>query len=148
MDAISTLWQLDTLVRATGYLTNSTNEPLHLQNFIENEFLDCAHTPEWIDSYSPRSGSLLLKVPLSPPNVVDYAINVASRAFLAWSQTTPHERSEILLRIASILDEKKEMFTVWESIDQGKTLSRARSEVDRSIEHFRFVHSSLAYGRL
>ncbi|KAI2736557.1 hypothetical protein DTO013E5_8617 [Penicillium roqueforti] len=138
MNTISTLWQLDTLVRTSDHLTNSTNEPLQLQNFIENQFLDCAHTPEWIDSPSPRSGKLLLKVPLSPPNVVDYAINVASRAFPAWSQTTPHERSDLLLRVASILEEKKDMFTVWESIDQGKTLFRARSEVDRSIEHFRY----------
>lgn len=148
MNTISTLWQLDTLVRASDHLTNSTNEPLQLQNFIENQFLDCAHTPEWIDSPSPRSGKLLLKVPLSPPNVVDYAINVASRAFPAWSQTTPHERSDLLLRVASILEEKKDMFTVWESIDQGKTLFRARSEVDRSIEHFRSVHSSDVYDRL
>ncbi|CAI7610253.1 unnamed protein product [Penicillium glandicola] len=138
MGTISKLWQLDTLVRASDHLNNSTNEPLHLQNFIENEFLDCAHTTEWIDSLSPRSGDLLLKVPHSPPNVVDYAVNVASRAFPEWSKTTPQERSEILSQVASILEEKKEMFAVWESIDQGKTLTRARSEVDRSIEHFRY----------
>ncbi|KAJ5951174.1 Aldehyde dehydrogenase N-terminal [Penicillium vulpinum] len=138
MDNLSMLWQLDTLTRANEYLDNSTNEPIHLQNFIENRFLGYEHTSEWIDSVSPRSGSILSKVPRSPPNVVEYAINVASRAFQEWSQTPPAKRSEILLRIASILEEKREMFAVWESIDQGKRIMRARSEVTRSIEHFRY----------
>ncbi|CAG8886175.1 unnamed protein product [Penicillium egyptiacum] len=138
MEALPTLWQLDTLGRAVNYLNNPANKPLRLQNFIENQFLDCAHTSEWIDSFDPRSGNLLVHVPRSPPNVVEYAINVASCAFRAWSQTPTQMRSVILFRIASIMEQKKEMFAIWESIDQGKSLVRARGEVESSIRHFRF----------
>ncbi|KAJ5383126.1 hypothetical protein N7517_001037 [Penicillium concentricum] len=138
MDTISTLWKLDTIGRATGYVTNSENEHLRLQNFIENKFLDRSHTSEWIDSLDPRSGNILLKLPLSPQNVVEYAVNVASRAFKTWSKTSSYKRSDLLLRIANILEEKKEMFSVWESIDQGKLLNRARREVDCAIEIFRY----------
>ncbi|KAJ5494506.1 hypothetical protein N7463_010593 [Penicillium fimorum] len=138
MDTISTLWQLDTIGRATDYVTNSENEYLHLQNFIDNKFLDRTHTSEWIDSLDPRSGNVSVKVPLSPPNVVDYAVNVAARAFRAWSKTLPCERSDLLLRIADIVEGNKEMFSVWETIDQGKQLNRARCEVDRAIELFRY----------
>ncbi|KGO74121.1 Aldehyde dehydrogenase, N-terminal [Penicillium italicum] len=138
MDTLSILSQLDTLGRATEYLKDPLNGTFYLQNFIENKFLDCEHTSEWIDSFAPRSGKLLLKVPLSPPNVVDYAVSVASRALAVWSRSTPHERSDALFRISSILQEWKELFVVWESLDQGKPLLRARAEVDYSIQHFRY----------
>ncbi|KAJ5185693.1 Aldehyde/histidinol dehydrogenase [Penicillium cf. griseofulvum] len=138
MDTLFLLWQLDTLARAMDHISNPDNEPFRLQNFIENQFLDLEHTSGWIDSVCPRSGDLLMKVPVSPENVVEYAVTVASRAFTTWSTTTPLQRSEILLRIASLLEEKKDMFTVWESISQGKRLVRAQFEVDRSIEQFRY----------
>lgn len=145
METLSTLWQLDTLGRAMDHLDTSTKESLRLQNFIDNNFLDCVHTSEWITSRAPGTGGLLLEVPRSPANVVEYAINVASRAFPAWSQETPQQRSDVLFRIASIMEQKKEMFAVWESIDQGKPVYRARAEVGRSIEHFRFVHALTIY---
>ncbi|KAJ5827443.1 hypothetical protein N7447_004206 [Penicillium robsamsonii] len=138
MDTISTLWQLDTIGRAMDYVTNSRDEHLRLQNFIDNKFLGDSHTSEWIDSLHPRSGNVLLQVPLSPENVVEYAVDVAARVFTAWSNTLPSQRSNLLLRIADILEEKKETFSVWESIDQGKQLNRARCEVDRAIELFRY----------
>lgn len=141
MDTLELLWQLDTMGRAMQYLDTSKSEPFSLQNFIGNQFLDSAHTSEWIDSPAPRSGNLLLKVPRSPANVVDYAINVAHRAFTAWSQTPFQVRGLILLRIASIMEDKKDMFAIWESIDQGKAIGRAQLEVDYAIEHFRFVSS-------
>lgn len=142
---ISALWNLDTHPRVSGYLNYIGREPLKLQNFIENQFLNSEHTSEWINSFAPRSGEVLAIVPRSPANVVEYAVNVASRAFPAWSQTTAQHRSEILLRIASIMEQKKEMFSLWESNDQGKPLFRARVEVERSIEHFRFVNCSLHF---
>ncbi|EKV18320.1 Aldehyde dehydrogenase (AldH12), putative [Penicillium digitatum PHI26] len=138
METLSILSQLNTSARATSYLKVPSNETIRLQNFIENEFLASEHITEWINSRSPHSGELLLDVPCSPPSVVDYAVNVAYRAFPAWSRTTPHERSEILLRIASILEEWKELFAVWENMDQGKPMLRARAEVDHSIQHFRY----------
>ncbi|KAK4867930.1 hypothetical protein LT330_007589 [Penicillium expansum] len=138
MDVLSIVSQLDTLARTIEYLKDPSNPTFHLQNFIENEFLDSEHTSDWINSLSPRSGEILLKLPRTSPSVVDYAVNVASRALQAWSQTTPQKRSEALLRIASILQQWKEVFAVWESIDQGKPLLRAQAEVDYAIEHFRY----------
>jgi acyl-CoA reductase-like NAD-dependent aldehyde dehydrogenase len=37
------------------------------------------------------------------------------------------------------MQEHREVFAVWESIDQGKTLQRARVEVDRAISNFACV---------
>lgn len=143
--SIPALWNLDTPQRLTTYLNNPSKQVIKVQNFIENRYLDADQTWEWVNSFSPRSGKHLAIVPRSPPNVVEYAVNVASRAFLEWSHTTVQYRSEILLRIASLMEEKKEMFALWESTDQGKPLFRARAEVEASVEHFRFVNCSLHF---
>jgi acyl-CoA reductase-like NAD-dependent aldehyde dehydrogenase len=139
MDLILTLWNLDTADRADAYLASLTS-PIRLQNFVEGDYSDHAEPIHWIDSFNPRTGKLLAQIPRSALSDVDCAVDAASRAFPIWSRTSRQERSEILLRIANILNEKKELFAVWESIDQGKTLSRARVEVDRAISNFRYVN--------
>lgn len=138
MDLISTLWNLDTADRADAHLASLTS-PIRVQNFIEGDYSHHADPTHWIDSFNPRTGKLLVEIPHSALSDVDRAVDAASRAFPIWSRTSRQERSEILLRIAAILNEKKELFAVWESIDQGKTLSRARVEVDRAISNFRYV---------
>ncbi|KAJ5390399.1 uncharacterized protein N7496_001467 [Penicillium cataractarum] len=137
MNLISSLWELDTTERADAYLT-SLARPIRLQNYIENNYSDHSEPSHWIDSFNPRTGELLAQVPRSALSDVDHAVDAASRAFPTWSRTSRQERSEVLLRIAGILSEKKELFAVWESIDQGKTISRARVEVDRAISNFRY----------
>ncbi|KAJ5688092.1 hypothetical protein N7536_010711 [Penicillium majusculum] len=136
--SIPALWNLDTPQRLTAYLNNPSKQIIKVQNFIENRYLDADQTWEWVNSFSPRSGKHLAIVPRSPANVVEYAVNVASLAFPEWSQTTVQYRSEILLRIASLMEEKRELFALWESTDQGKPLFRARAEVEASVEHFRY----------
>ncbi|KAJ5890983.1 uncharacterized protein N7473_007211 [Penicillium subrubescens] len=137
MDPISTLWKLDTAHQADAYLASLTT-PIRLQNFIEGDYSEYAEPTDRIDSFNPRTGELLAQIPRSALSDVDRAVDAASRAFPTWSRTSRQERSEILLRIATILNEKKELFAVWESLDQGKTLSRARVEVDRAISNFRY----------
>lgn len=145
MASIYTLWQLDTEERASSYLTNLAGKPIVLHNFIGNKFFKHSARYEWIDSLNPRSGELLAQMPRSGPSDVNHAVDVASQVFSSWSQTSRHERSEILLRIAPLVEEKKELFAAWESIDQGKTLARARIEVDRAISNFRLVLLVTAY---
>lgn len=142
MDLVTTLWELDTPERADAYLASLAN-PIRLQNFIENDYSEHAEQNDWIDSLNPRTGELFAQIPRSALSDVDRAVDAASRAFPTWSQTSRQERSDILLRVAAILSEKKELFAVWESIDQGKTLSRARVEVDRAISNFRYVGLAL-----
>jgi acyl-CoA reductase-like NAD-dependent aldehyde dehydrogenase len=67
---------------------------------------------------------------------VDSAVLAAEAAFKTWSKTTRAERSKYLQRIAALIQENRELFAVWESIDQGKTLERGRVEVDRAVSNF------------
>lgn len=85
---ISALWDLDSSTRVFDYLNSSGNEIIQVQNFIENQFIDPEHTPRWINSFAPRSGKVRAIVPRSPPNIVEYAVNVASQAFSTWSKSS------------------------------------------------------------
>ncbi|KAJ5647992.1 hypothetical protein N7490_004364 [Penicillium lividum] len=149
MTAISEhMWKLDTVEGARDFLSSLPDNHIRLQNFIGNDFAQHSNPDNWIESFNPRTGNLLAKVPQSDASDVNRAVEAASQAFPSWSKTSRQERSDILLQIAAIIHEKKEVFAVWESLDQGKTLARARVEVDRAISNFRSVSLVLCLCRL
>lgn len=129
------LWAANTLEKATTLLTHLEGRPLTLQHFAQNQFTT-AESSKHIDSFEPKSGKLIARIPCASADEVDAAIKAAKAAFPAWSKTPRAERSRYLRRISDIIAENRELFAVWESIDQGKTLERARIEVDRAISNF------------
>jgi acyl-CoA reductase-like NAD-dependent aldehyde dehydrogenase len=137
------IWRCDTLEKA-NLLIHSRPTPILLPNFIAGELsLPSSASTSFIDSYEPKTGALLCRLPCAQPQDVDAAIRHARAAFPAWSKTTRAERSRHLRRVSELLQEHREVFAVWESIDQGKTLGRARIEVDRAIANFSYVTCEL-----
>lgn len=136
METLTTLWQLNTEQKAREFLT-SQRDPIRISNFVGNDFIPCVTANEWVNSFDPRSGQILAQIPLSDSADVEVAVEAATKAFPSWSRTPRKERSQMLQKIAGIISEEKELFAVWESIDQGKTLARARVEVERAIDNFK-----------
>lgn len=129
------LWAADTLEKATALLSQLRDTPLTLQHFAENTF-STAESPRYIDAFEPKSGRRIARVPCASADEVDAAVRAAKAAFPTWSRTSRAERSRYLRRVSDIIAENRELFAVWESIDQGKTLERARVEVDRAVSNF------------
>jgi acyl-CoA reductase-like NAD-dependent aldehyde dehydrogenase len=139
----ATLWQCNTLEKARQYLAASKDSPLILQNYISDTYTSSS---QYIDTFNPQTGALYAKVPLSTPQDVDHAVLIAEKAFKSWSKTTRTERSKYLQKISRLMEVNRELFAVWESIDQGKTLERARTEVDRAVSNFSYyLPSSLPH---
>lgn len=134
------LWELDTLEDAEGHLQRLDFQPFKLQNLVNGILVPHPHN-DWIDSMNPKTGLHFACIPNSTPEQVDQAVKAADAAFPAWSTTPPSQRSQYLQRIASRIEEQRELFAVWESIDQGKTLTRARVEIDRAVSNFRWDNS-------
>ena len=144
-DLSETVWSCDTLDKAASLLSSGAG-PIHLHNFISGSFQRSspslplpAEVPAYIDSFNPKTGTVFSKVPCSQPREVETAIQSAKDAFPAWKRTTRADRSRYLRRVSELLQENRELFAVWESIDQGKPIERARVEVDRAISNFAFV---------
>ena len=74
---------------------------------------------------NPATGELLCMVREASLEQVNRAVSAASRAFAGWSQTTPAERSGLLLRLADLVESNAAQFARLESLNCGKPFARA-----------------------
>lgn len=88
---------------------------------------------------NPATGEVLCEVPEASPEQVARAVSAASRAFESWSQTTPAERSNLLLKLASAIEDNAQTFARLESLNCGKPYARALGdEIPAIADCFRY----------
>nr|XP_025716863.1 aldehyde dehydrogenase family 8 member A1 isoform X2 [Callorhinus ursinus] len=120
-----------------------TKALLTLGNFINGKFVPCN---SYIDSYDPSTGDVYCRVPNSGKEEIDAAVEAARAAFPGWSARSPQERSQVLHRLADLLEQSLEELAQAESRDQGKTITLARTmDIPRSVQNFRFFASSILH---
>ena len=61
---------------------------------------------------NPATGELLVALPEASVDQVHKAVSAAHRAFDSWSETTPMERSRLLLRLADAIEARGEEFVL------------------------------------
>ncbi|XP_050750731.1 2-aminomuconic semialdehyde dehydrogenase isoform X3 [Gymnogyps californianus] len=116
---------------------------LVLENFIGGKFVPCS---SYIDSYNPSTGDVYCRVPDSGKEEVEAAVKAAQAAFPLWSSKSPLERSQILNKLADLIEHDLEAFAQAESKDQGKTITFARTvDIPRAVYNFRFFASSILH---
>ncbi|MFK0286126.1 aldehyde dehydrogenase [Streptomyces sp. NPDC090499] len=94
---------------------------------------------------SPRDGQLLAQVADAGQAEVDHAVAAARRAFDAgpWPRLAPAERGRILLRLAELLEERREELALTITLEMGKPITEAYAvELRAAITTFRW------YGQL
>src|SRR5882724_31594 len=87
---------------------------------------------------NPATGETIAEVPRSSAEDVDRAVQAAKKALPEWLETTPGERSEMLLKLADALDQHAEELAELESQNVGKPLASARDEMPVASDNFRF----------
>ncbi|RZL91054.1 MAG: gamma-aminobutyraldehyde dehydrogenase [Variovorax sp.] len=88
---------------------------------------------------NPATGEVLCEVPEATPEQLQRAVSAASRAYEGWSQTTPMERSNALLKIAQLIEDNAERFARLESLNCGKPHARAMGdEIPAIVDCFRY----------
>ncbi|AMG94686.1 MULTISPECIES: aminobutyraldehyde dehydrogenase [Citrobacter] len=89
--------------------------------------------------YNPATGEVLLEIAEASPAQVDAAVLAADRAFSEWGQTTPKVRSELLLKLADVIEQNAQEFAELESRNCGKPLHCAlNDEIPAIVDVFRF----------
>ena len=107
------------------------------QLLIDGQFVDGEGRAEEI--LDPASGAVLATVREASPEQVGRAVAAASRAFQAWSETTPAERSALLLKLASAIEARAEEFARIESQNCGKPYARViNDEMPAIVDCFRY----------
>ena len=120
-------------------------EPNKIRNFVDGQFIEPVGG-NYLDNIEPATGKPYSLVPDSEARDVDLAVSAAEKAFPNWSKTTAADRSQILLRIADLIERDLEKLARAESIDTGKPLSLAGSlDIPRAASNFRFFATAILH---
>ena len=118
-----------------------------IDNFIDGEQVPPV-SGSFLDNIDPATGTVYSKVPDSDERDVDRAVEAAEKAFPEWSTLVAEKRSQILLKIADLIEANIERFAMAECIDSGKPLTRARNlEIPRAARNFRFFATALLHAK-
>lgn len=114
-----------------------------LQNYINGQLL-APISGKYIDNVEPATGNVYSWIPDSGEEDVQLAVEAAQKAFPQWSMTPIAERSKILLRIATLIEENLERLALAESIDNGKPIWLAkRVDIPRAASNFHFYATAI-----
>ncbi len=111
--------------------------PFPTQLLIDGAFVTGEGEAERV--LNPSTGALLVEVPEASPEQIQKAVSAAHRAFEGWRETTPMERSRLLLKLADAIEARAERFARLESLNCGKPYARALGdEIPAVADCFRY----------
>ena len=104
---------------------------------IGGELADAA-SGETMEVIAPATGETIAEVPRCGAEDVDRAVEAAQAAAPEWLEKTPKERSELLHKLADVMEEHAEELAQLESVNVGKPLMASRDEMPFSADNLRF----------
>lgn len=110
----------------------------HYDNFIGGQFV-APVKGEYFENVSPVDGKVFTHAARSYKEDIELALDAAHAAFPAWSTSAVAYRSNLLLRIAQIMEDNLEYLATVETIDNGKAIRETRAaDLPLCIDHFRY----------
>src|ERR671931_2459180 len=91
-----------------------------------------------LDVVNPATGETIEQVPNMSAEEVDKAVERAKQAVPEWLDATPKERSELLHKLADVIEENAEELAQIESRNVGKPLMVSRDEMPFCADNLRF----------
>ncbi len=110
---------------------------LHTELLINGKFVPGRGAEESI--VNPATGAQLAKVAEASAQQVDEAVRAAQAAYAGWGQSTPQERSLLLLKLADRIEQDAAAFAELESLNCGKPRVRVlNDEMPAIVDCFRY----------
>ena len=106
-------------------------------NYVGGEFMGSVDGRE-MDVRAPATAEVVAQVPRGDSADVDRAVAAASKAFGEWRDTTPGERSAMLLKLADAIEANSEELIALESLNVGKPRSVAEPEIPFIADNLRY----------
>jgi aldehyde dehydrogenase len=108
------------------------------ENYIGGKFVPPVKG-EYFDNISPIDGKVFTKAARSGKEDVELALDAAHEGFKTWSKTSATYRSNIMLKIAQVIEDNLEYLAIVEAIDNGKAIRETRAaDLPLCIDHFRY----------
>ncbi|MFM8842630.1 MAG: CoA-acylating methylmalonate-semialdehyde dehydrogenase [Actinomycetota bacterium] len=91
------------------------------------------------DVYNPATGKVTGRVDFAAVQVIDHAVDVATKAQQEWRNASLAKRVQVLFAFREILNSRKEEIAKLITAEHGKVLSDALGEVTRGLEVVEFA---------
>ena len=107
--------------------------------FINGKYAQPAQ-PETFQTIDPGSGEVLAEVAACGAQEIEQAVQAADKAFResSWAKLPANERAVFLHRLADLVEKKKEVLAQLESLDCGKILSQAATDINNFCSTIRY----------
>ena len=112
------------------------------KNYVNGEWLTTSAT---YSKKNPATGEVLGKFPLTNKDGVIEAVSVARKAFHSWKKTSRFVRSDLMFRVAKILEERREELATAISLETGKNYNESIAEVNEALHMAQYAFSSGRY---
>ena len=107
-------------------------------NFIGGKFV-APVKGEYFNNLSPVNGKVFSRAAKSTQEDIDLALDAAHEAFKTWGRTSATERSNILLKVAQVVEDNLEFLATVETIDNGKAIRETlNADLPLVVDHFRY----------
>ncbi|BBW98499.1 aldehyde dehydrogenase family protein [Geobacillus icigianus] len=106
---------------------------MNIQNYINGKWKDPS-TGRWAPVINPATGETIAKAPRSGAQDIDEAVQAAKEAQKRWALVPAPKRAEILYRVGTLLQERKEALARLLTMEMGKVIEEARGEVQEGID--------------
>jgi succinate-semialdehyde dehydrogenase/glutarate-semialdehyde dehydrogenase len=103
-----------------------------LGNYIDGAWLTDTAAGE--DVINPATEAVLGRLPHASEKDLDRALAAAERAAEGWRKRAPFERAAIMRVAAGLIRERLESIAVTMTLEQGKPIAEARSEIARAAD--------------
>ncbi|WP_254412269.1 aldehyde dehydrogenase family protein [Dyadobacter diqingensis] len=108
------------------------------ENYIGGKFVPPVKG-EYFDNLSPIDGKVFTKAARSGKEDIELALDAAHEAFKTWGKSAATYRSNIMLKIAQVIEDNLEYLAVVEAIDNGKAIRETRAaDLPLCVDHFRY----------
>jgi len=94
---------------------------------------------QYFENISPVDGQVFTEVARSTKEDVDHAVEEAWKAAKTWNKTSATERSNILIKIADVMEQNADQLARAETWDNGKAVRETKAaDIPLAIDHFRY----------
>ncbi|HLX11843.1 MAG TPA: aldehyde dehydrogenase family protein, partial [Bacteroidota bacterium] len=112
-----------------------------LSNFVAGKIAPSTSNGSYLPVTNPATGAIIAQVPLCGADDVNRAVESARAAQPAWAAMPIKERVQVFFRYKTLMEKHIDELSALVSEENGKVMSEARAEVEKSIEVTEFATS-------
>jgi aldehyde dehydrogenase (NAD+) len=105
---------------------------------INGQWVEAA-SGKTFDTVNPSMGETLASIAEDDAEDINRAVTAARRAFEGpWSKFKPYERQHVILRLADLIEQHFEEFSVLDTLDMGAPIARSWANRHRTLGRIRY----------